>query len=241
MHRSGVYLATMITLLLSVMGYCDEASDSLFVGRECKIVLSYGFEAEGTITRTNPDTVWLRTKYKELGIPVKDIKFVLNPEEEPSELGFDSTVVVVVSSKVDTTDECNVYLSSKSVLKDVELVFESDSTLIAVKEKKPRRIWLRDIRKIVFKPVAPFGTGFLIGGGVGFLIGFIPAVFAGEGGEWYLGGRYGFLFGLVMAVPCGLIGGVVGLIGSKDDVYNFDKGLSHAKVKRMKYVMKKHS
>jgi hypothetical protein len=129
------------------------------------------------------------------------------------------------------------------VLKDVELVWESDTTLIAVKEKKSRTIKIEDIRKIVFKPVAPFGHGFLIGGAIGFAIGFIPFVFTEPTSEnWHIGGpATGFIVGLILVVPCGLIGGIVGLIASKDDVYNFDGGISNLKSKRMRYVMKKHT
>src|SRR5947208_14533952 len=111
-----MFIVALILLWFNVKAF---AIDSLYTGRVCKIILTYGFEAEGTITKVHPDTVWLSTKYKELGIPVRDIKFVLEPGAEPSEETEVEQLKVIEAPKIDSTDECGVYLSSSSVLKNV--------------------------------------------------------------------------------------------------------------------------
>ncbi len=235
--------AKILLLFLLYVSACAQ-NDSLYSGRACKIILTYGFEAEGTITKTGKDTVWLRTKYKELGIPVRDIKYVLNPDADLSDMEKDEEIVTVKNG-ADTSRECDVYLNSQSFLKDVQLVYVSDSTVTAVKDGRDRQIQTADIRKIAFKPPAPFWNGAAVGGGFGFLLGIIFYVsLANSEGEYKItNGNFGdaFLIGLAFAIPPGLVGGLVALVGSKDKEYYFDSGMTKKKAKRIRYLIKKHS
>lgn len=237
------FCLVLITLTsLNLPAYAIDSSDSLFIGRKCKIILYYGFEAEGIITKVNPDTIWLKTDEMEYKIPVSHIKRVTDTETELSEL--EREMFPEKLTRIDITDECDIYLSGGSLIKDAKLMLESDTILITIKGQKQKVIKIADVRKIVFKPIAPFGKGFIIGAGIGFVSGFISIfAFAERGGHpdisVLLGG--GLIIGLVLALPCGVIGGVIGAIASKSDVYYFDKGISSAKLKRVKYIIKKHS
>ncbi len=237
----------LVLLLCSVQFTSGQNTkgDSLFTGRVCKLVLYNGFQTEGKITDRINDTLSFQTDIINLFIPVKDIKFVLNPEIELSDveefdtLKYNEVYVHVV--KIDTTEECDIYMDNKSVLKDVKLIIDSDSTLKTVKENKTKIIGIAGIRKIVFKPSAPFWKGYLYGSLTGFVIGFTPVAFSKGGGHPdFSGVGVGVIFGLVLSIPSGLIGGVIGVLAATDDVYLFDNGIYPAKIKRIKYAMGKH-
>lgn len=223
----------------------NNSSDSLRLGRNCKIVLYNGFQAEGRIVNRASDTITLQTDITNLFIPVKDIKFVMNPEFEVSDIEETDTLnysrEVVDAVKLDTTDKCDVYMNDKSVMIDVELLIDTDSTLKVIKENRTKVIGIAGIRKIVFKTSAPFGKGYLFGSAIGFFIGFIPLAFSEGGGHPDFSGiGPGILFGLLCSIPAGLIGGVVGVITASDDVYVFDNGTYPAKIKRIHHAMSKH-
>lgn len=223
----------------------NNSSDSLRLGRDCKVVLYNGFQAEGRIVNRASDTVTLQTDITNLFIPVKDIKFVLNPDVEVSDLEemdtlkYSRDVIDVV--KIDTTDKCDIYLHDRSVMKDVLLIIDTDSTLKVIKENRTKIISIAGIRKIVFKVSAPFGKGYLFGSAIGFFIGFIPLAFSEGGGHPdFSGVGPGILFGLLCSIPAGLVGGVVGVLTAADDVYLFDNGIYPAKIKRIHHAMSKH-
>lgn len=223
----------------------NNSSDSLRLGRNCKVVLYNGFQAEGRIVNRASDTVTLQTDITNLFIPVKDIKFVLNPDVEVSDLEemdtlkYSRDVIDVV--KIDTTDKCDIYLHDRSVMKDVLLIIDTDSTLKVIKENRTKIISIAGIRKIVFKVSAPFGKGYLFGSAIGFFIGFIPLAFSEGGGHPdFSGVGTGILFGLLCSIPAGLVGGVVGVLTAADDVYLFDNGIYPAKIKRIHHAMSKH-
>lgn len=155
--------------------------------------------------------------------------------------GSDSTFEEVTMYEESlTSDECDLYLGNKTVLSDVELRYLNDSTVLTKKDDKPMHVDISEIRKIVFKPAAPFGKGFLIGAGIGFLAGFLPSLFIEpHPGEWG-GPGIGLIVGLILVLPSGVIGGVVGILTSSDDTYLFDKGITKAKINRLKYIIKKH-
>ncbi|KXK56220.1 MAG: hypothetical protein UZ05_CHB002000299, partial [Chlorobi bacterium OLB5] len=79
-------LILAVLILLGVSVYSQQTGDSLRTGRACKIVLFNGFQAEGNIVSREADTVVLQTDITKLYIPVKDIKFVLNPDVEVSDI-----------------------------------------------------------------------------------------------------------------------------------------------------------
>lgn len=219
--------------------------DSLHTGRVCKLILYNGFQAEGEITFRNNDTLTLKTDITDLFIPVKDIKFVLNPEVELSDIEEIDTLryseINILTVKTDTTEECDIYMNDKSVLKDVKLITAGDSTIKIVKENRSKLINIAGIRKIVFKTSAPFGKGYLAGSLIGFAIGFFPFALAKGGGHPdFSGFGIGVLVGLACSIPGGLIGGVIGVLTAADDVYLFNKGIYPAKIKRIKFAMEKH-
>ncbi|NOS84121.1 MAG: hypothetical protein HOP31_03175 [Ignavibacteria bacterium] len=239
-----IILGAFIVMLVNCLDAIGQ-TDSLRLGRNCKIVLYNGFQSEGRIVNRTSDTITLQTDITNLFIPVKDIKFVMNPEVELSDLEETDTLSysreVVDAVKLDTTDKCDVYLQDKSVMRDILLVIDTDSTLKIIKENRTKVIGIAGIRKIVFKTSAPFGKGYLFGSAIGFFIGFIPLAFIADGGHPDISGfGPGILFGLLCSIPAGLIGGVVGVITASDDVYVFDNGIYPAKIKRIHHAMSKH-
>lgn len=241
----NIILVAALFLMIANCSYSQGQSDSLRLGRNCKVVLYNGFQAEGRIVNRASDTVTLQTDITNLFIPVKDIKFVLNPDVEVSDLEETDTLKysrdVIDAVKIDTTDKCDIYLHDRSVMKDVLLIIDTDSTLKVIKENRTKIISIAGIRKIVFKVSAPFGKGYLFGSAIGFFIGFIPLAFSEGGGHPdFSGVGPGILFGLLCSIPAGLVGGVVGVLTAADDVYLFDNGIYPAKIKRIHHAMSKH-
>lgn len=223
----------------------NKNGDSLYSGRVCKLVLFNGYQTEGKITNRGVDTVSLQTDLVKLFIPVKDIKFVLNPDVELSDLEEIDTLnyktINITVVKIDTTDECDIYMNDKSVLAGVELVKDTDTSIMFIKNKRSKVINISGIRKIVFKPSAPFGNGYLVGSVAGFFLGFSTLAFRKPSGEYHIGGiGQGILFGLICSIPAGLIGGVIGVLSASDDVYLFENGIYSVKIKRIFYAMEKH-
>lgn len=235
---------TVLFLLIPVIIQA-QTSDTLREGRNCKVVLYNGYQAEGTITERGSDTIKFKTDVIVLSIPVKDIKFVMNPEFELSDIEeidtLDHNSEPIVVQKIDTTSECDIYFHNKKVLNNVQLIEESDSTVKVIRGDQSKIINIAAIRKIVFKTPAPFGKGYLIGSGIGFLIGFFPLAFTRGGGHPDIGGfGAGVIFGLICSVPAGLIGGIIGVLSASDDVYLFDNGIYPQKIKSIKHAMSKH-
>lgn len=233
--------ALIMLLLLYSVSYCSTAGDSLAFGRKCKIVLYYGFQAEGEIVKRSDDTVKLQTDVTLLSIPVKDIKFVLNPDIELDDIedtelsGSEEQPVLGVIQ--DTSDECDLYLDDKTVLNDVMIIAENDSTFRIVKDKRSKPVDVAGIRKIVFKSRTPFGTGYLIGSAIGFAVSFLTIYILAQGsGEVY---QY-IVYCSLGSIPFGIVGGVFGEIFSKDDVSIFNKGIYPAKLKKIRFLIDKH-
>jgi hypothetical protein len=126
-------------------------------------------------------------------------------------------------------------------MKDVLLVYENDSTMKIIKEDRSKLISIAGIRKIVFKPSAPFGKGYLYGAAFGFLTGFIPVAFTKGGGHPdFSGPGVGVIVGLALSIPAGLVGGVVGVLTAFEEAVIFDDGNHPAKVKKIKFLIHKH-
>jgi hypothetical protein len=244
-------IITVIILLLIASLYIksqDVKGDSLKPGRVCKLILYNGYQAEGRITERKKDTLAFETDIVKLFIPVKDIKFVLNPEVELSDIDVMETIDTINYVTMDVfplntkmTDECEVYMQDKSVLSGIKLIKDTDSTLKTFKDDRYKVIRISDIRKIVFKPSVPFLKGALIGGGIGFLVGFLPVTFSkGTGHPDYSGPIFGLFFGTVLAIPAALVGGVMGLLMAVDEIYTFKRGINPDKLKSLKQLMEKH-
>ena len=236
-------LLSLIIIFSAANGF-SQVNDSLKEGRICKIVLYNGFEAEGFVSMRSPDTVYLKTDITELKIPVIAIKFVLNPGIEISDLEdrlISSEEIETPVVKTDTSAECDVYTEGGNIIKNVQIVSGTDTSVFAFKDGRVKDIPYTGIRKIVFKQSAPFGYGYLYGSAVGFAIGFFPfALSKGGGHPDFSGVGFGFLFGIVCSVPAGLIGGIIGVLSASDKVYLFNKGTDAAKINKIKYLIKKH-
>lgn len=239
--KNTIILAVL--LLLSASLYSQQNGDSLRTGRACKIVLYNGFQTEGNIIFRGADTVILQTDITKLYIPVKDIKFVLNPDVELSDIepeptgSFDEDTAVTI--KTGFTDDCDIYLDDKSSLIKVKLSADTDSTLKVLKDGRYKVISIASIRKIEFKPETPFGKGYFIGSLVGAGVGLITALaFTGGYGVVDIPGLIAFCG--ITSIPGGIIGGVIGLLTAENDVFLFDKGNSVVKSKRIRYLIEKH-
>ena len=179
--------AVIFTVLFLLMPVIIQAqtSDTLREGRNCKVVLYNGYQAEGTITERGSDTIKFKTDVIILSIPVKDIKFVMNPEFELSDIEeidtLDHNRIPVVEEKIDTTAECILYFNNKKVYNNVQLIVDTDTTLQVVKGDQSKIINISGIRKIVFKSPAPFGRGYLYGSSIGFAFGFFTLAFNRSG------------------------------------------------------------
>jgi hypothetical protein len=179
-----------ILFILLIFGnhtFSQQTNDSLYIGRVCKIVLYNGFEATGPITYMTADSLRIKSEIKEHKIVIKDIKYVLKPGEDVS-LKEEAEIMINEKKFTETlppgiSSECDVYLDDRTILKDVNLIEHSDTSLYAVKELGKREVLYSDIRKIVFKPSAPFWKGYLGGSIVGFFIGFVPFAFSKGGGH----------------------------------------------------------
>lgn len=236
-----IFLAALFMMLTNCI-YVNAQTDSLKLGRDCKVVLYNGFQAEGKIVNRASDTITLQTDITNLFIPVKDIKFVMDPDAEVSDMEETGTLDysrdVIDAVKTDTTGRCNIYLQDKSVLNDVLLVTDSDSTIKVIKENRTKILNIAGIRKIVFKNIAPFGKGYLIGSIIGAGVSFLTIYVLSLGGaEVY----HYIVFSALGSIPFGVIGGLIGEIFSKDDVYLFNKGIYPQKVKRIKALIQKHT
>src|SRR5437667_3190395 len=66
----------------------------------------------------------------------------------------------------DTTDECDIYLTNSSLLKNVRIAGMKDSEIVIMKDSVRRVINAADIKKIVFRAGAGFWKGALIGMGI---------------------------------------------------------------------------
>ena len=226
-------------------GNITSFGDSMFVGKHCKVVLFNGFEAVGKISYLTADSMRLKSEMTEHKILVKDIKYILKPDEDVGVREDPESIIKEIEKddfvKDFVSEECDVYLADKSLLKDVNLLILSDSSFYAVKYAAKRVILISDIRKVVFKPVAPFWKGYLVGSLAGFAIGFLPLAFTKGGGHPDISGPgVGIVVGLILSIPAGLIGGVIHAFAAADEVYNFEQGYSFTKYKRLAYIIKNH-
>lgn len=205
--------------------------DSVYAGRKCVIILFNGFESEGTITEVWPDSIKFKNDFAIYTIQRAQIK-ALNRWE-------DAENVIIEEIIADTSKYCDVYLDNGIKMTDVKLVKETDSTVKILKIDRIRTYKIASIRKIVFSNPG-FGTGFLYGFGVGAALS-ISFMFAYPvDKEWTEHLGYKMLFLLAVSVPAGLIGGIIGAITSKEDIYLFEKGFSKVKSKKINYIIDKH-
>lgn len=220
-------------------------ADSIYIGRKCKVVLFNGFEAVGRIVYLTKDSLRIKTDTYEHKILVKDIKYVMDKDEDVGER--DDMGNQIEKIRIEDPDhrieseECDLLLANRIELKNVSLLIYNDSTIYAYTDNYRKDIKFSDIRKIVFKGSSGFGTGFLIGAAVGFSIGFFPLAFTRADGHPGFGGpAVGAIVGLIFTLPGAIVGGLLGLAFDKDDIYHFENGNTANKQSWIKYVIMKH-
>ena len=118
-------------------------------------------------------------------------------------------------------------------MSDVKLLKDTDSTVVIVKLNKLRTYNIAEIRKIAFTG-SGFWTGFLVGLGAGTAVSsFVILVYGGE--------LIPFIFyGALWSIPIGVVGGIIGAVLAKDEIYIFEKGFTKSKSKKVNFIIEKH-
>ena len=240
MKRIAIFAA--LFMMLANCFNVNAQNDSLRLGRDCKVVLYNGFQAEGKIVNRASDTITLKTDITNLFIPVKDIKFVLDPDVEVSDIGEMDTLTYGIDEinalEIDTSGRCDIYLQDRSVMSDVLLVIDTDSTIKVIKENRTKVLNIAGIRKIVFKTTAPFGKGYLIGSIIGAGVSFLTIyLFSLGSADVY----HYIVYSGLGSIPFGIIGGLFGELFARDDIYLFHKGIYPGKIKIIKAAIEKHT
>ncbi len=168
--------------------------------------------------------------------PESQVSF-MNPDkyfQRFSPVMFDSTRIIINGP----TDECDVYLRNRSLMKEVSIIKMADSTVYFAKDGVTRNIHINEINKIRFAGPSGFWTGAAVGAGISFLgWTFIGLAFADKEHFDEI-----FLVGLAGGIPCGLVGGLIGLIFEKDNAfYDLSSGNPRARLKRLRYIIGKHT
>ncbi|MEO6694576.1 MAG: hypothetical protein ABIY50_04290 [Ignavibacteria bacterium] len=139
----------------------------------------------------------------------------------------------------DTTYECTIVTASRSVYKDVNLYGLNDSSVKILKKGVTKEILISDIRTVKFN-ARGFGKGALIGGGIGFALGFIT------GGQHFGFSRKfqigdGMLLGFITAIPFLLIGGGLGSLFAEDQFYDLSNLDLQKKKDKMSFLISEFS
>lgn len=235
----NLIIVTVSILFLTVFSYAQEhPGDSLKTGKICHFTLVNGYQTMVEITRVDADSVSFKTETKEFRIPRSQILCVNRPDYEIEQ-------IVQEENKIFTSVDCNVYTDNGLKYSDMNLMSMGDSTLLMLRKSQTspdieKTIRINDIRKLEFEGPG-FGRGMLIGSLIGFGMGLafclsMPDLIG------YNNLPFEDMMGISLscAIPSGLIGGLIGAIFRKDDIYLLPKGYSNPKAKRIKYLIEKH-
>ena len=143
-----------------------------------------------------------------------------------------------ITDFIGRTNDCDIYLKDRSLLKGVNITRLIDSTVTIDKEGVKKQFNVKEINKIRFPGVSGFWTGAGIGAGVS-VVGWtlIGLAFGQEEGI-----GPGLVIGFAGAIPCGLLGGLVGLIYEREaEYYDLSSGNPKAKLKRLRYILDKET
>jgi hypothetical protein len=141
------------------------------------------------------------------------------------------------------TDECNIYLQSRTLIKNAELFGLTDTSLFYFKNKKVSKINVDDIRTIKFKGKGGFWKGALVGAAFDAFVFTMLAIAVdpghGEGAGW---NKVFLLYiGAIGLVPASLIGGFIGAMSDEDKIYEIPKGDLQVKIKKIRGIIKENS
>jgi hypothetical protein len=139
---------------------------------------------------------------------------------------------------ISKTDECDIFMKDRTGRYDVSILSLIDSSLKIEEGGNYDFINVNNINKIKFQKRTDFWAGAVIGAGISFTY-FAFAAFRAhdnEGRGWNTG------FALLSIVPAGLVGGLIGIASTPDDdLYDFSQGNPNAKMKRLRYIIEKHT
>ena len=135
----------------------------------------------------------------------------------------------------DSTELCNIYLTSNNLLKDVRITDSGDSLFTITKSDVSKSFEIAQLNRVEIIQHG-FWNGFFYGGIASVGICGLLGLTAGHGSE----AGYGFIFGFILAAPAGLIVGLISEFAAKNVVYDFNGLNPSIKSKRLKYIRQKH-
>ena len=137
------------------------------------------------------------------------------------------------------TDECNIFLKDRSKLTEVQITGLIDSTVKVETDDSFGYINIKNINKIIFPKSSDFLPGALIGAAISLTYWGFVSMSTNSGSESQ---SWAMFFGILSIVPGGLIGGLIGIAATPDDyVYDFSRWNPDAKLKRLRYIINKHT
>ncbi len=141
------------------------------------------------------------------------------------------------------SDECSIYLQSRTLIKDVEIVGVKDSNVFIIKNYVNDKINIEEIRTIKFKGSGGFWKGALIGAAFDAAVFIMLAIAVPSGHGEYAGWNKIMLLyiGAIGLIPAGLIGGLMGVISQEDKIYQLPKGDIEAKIRSIRKIIKENS
>ncbi len=136
------------------------------------------------------------------------------------------------------TDECDIFMKDRTSKYNVFITSLIDSALKIEEGGYYDFINVNNINKIKFHKGTDFWAGALVGAGISFTY-FAFAAFRSHDPEQE---HWNTAFALMSIIPGGLVGGLIGIITTPDDdLYDFSHSNPNAKMKRLRYIIEKHT
>jgi hypothetical protein len=215
-------------------GIFTMAGDSLITGSTYDVLLYSELEIEGVLTFEDSVSIVIKSKGDIYRIGKDQIKSILLVIPE-STVGTNETEM---KQKRQETSECEIYMKNRSSFKNVLITGLVDSLISIEKEGVRKKIDVFEVNKIKFKSDWTFWDGALMGAGIPLAVFIFYTSFADKHDKSYPGV---LMISLGAIIPAGIIGGVIGIMTQKDDLYDFSNANPKAKLKRMNHIIKKHT
>jgi len=218
----------------------NNTDDSLIAGKKYHLTMTNSYENIVEITGVSADSITFKMDSKEFKIPRNQILFVNKNDYYTEQL-------INGENKVFTSDACDVYTDGGYLYKNVKLKADGDSSVFLIKtagkQYSPvifKSIKISEIRKIEFEG-SGFVEGALIGAGTGFAAGLLLCLTWPENSDWKPPNfNQSLEISFFFAIPGALVGGIIGAVTKKNDIYLLSPGYSKTKSKRIKYLIEKH-